>query len=111
MPPHCTNNASSIACEFQAPSPRLDTLTGEKYYTSEDPFKLTPKQYEEWIYSKNTEHVNEVRLYRCCALESISNGVPVIGKDDEAEAEAGSAITVDLILNTVLFFGMNSMLL
>ncbi|CAF2456614.1 unnamed protein product [Rotaria sp. Silwood2] len=59
MPPHCTNNASSIACEFQAPSPRLDTLTGEKYYTSEDPFKLTPKQYEEWIYSKNTEHVNE----------------------------------------------------
>ncbi|CAF4936720.1 unnamed protein product, partial [Rotaria sp. Silwood2] len=39
------------------------------------------------------------------------DGVPVIGKDDEAEAEAGSAITVDLILNTVLFFGMNSMLL
>ncbi|CAF3417167.1 unnamed protein product [Rotaria sp. Silwood1] len=58
MPPHYTNNASSIACEFQAPSPHLDTLTGEKHYTSEDPFKLTPKQYEEWIFIRKIPNMS-----------------------------------------------------
>ena len=46
------------------PSPRFDSITGEKYYTSEDAMNLTPQQYEEWIYSNKTKHVDEVRLYK-----------------------------------------------
>ncbi|CAF0732871.1 unnamed protein product, partial [Didymodactylos carnosus] len=45
------------------PVPRVDPVTGEKYYTSEDAMNLLPKDYEEWIYSNKTEHVDEVRLY------------------------------------------------
>ncbi|CAF1140662.1 unnamed protein product [Rotaria sordida] len=49
---------------LNVPTPRVDSTTGEKYYTSEDAMNLTPKQYEEWIYSSKTERVDEVRLYK-----------------------------------------------
>ena len=46
------------------PTPHVDPLTGEKYYTGEDAMSLTPKQYEEWVYSSKTERVDEVRVYK-----------------------------------------------
>lgn len=49
---------------LDAPTPHIDPVTGEKYYTREDSMNLTPEQYEEWVYSNKTEHVNEVRLYK-----------------------------------------------
>ncbi|CAF0903018.1 unnamed protein product [Adineta steineri] len=49
---------------FCFPTPHIDQLTGEKYYTKEDAMNLTPEQYEEWVYSNKTERVNEVRLYK-----------------------------------------------
>ena len=48
---------------LDAPAPHVDSVTGEKYYTREDAMSLKPEQYEEWVYSNKTEHVNEVRLY------------------------------------------------
>ncbi|CAF4396490.1 unnamed protein product, partial [Rotaria sordida] len=39
---------------LNVPTPRVDSTTGEKYYTNEDAMNLTPKQYEEWIYSSKT---------------------------------------------------------
>ncbi|CAF4449831.1 unnamed protein product, partial [Adineta steineri] len=42
---------------FCFPTPHIDQLTGEKYYTKEDAMNLTPEQYEEWVYSNKTERV------------------------------------------------------
>ena len=64
MPPHPAQSKSLSSPSFEFPAARLDVVTGEKYYTSEDAVNLTPEQYEEWVYSQKTEHVNEVRLYQ-----------------------------------------------
>lgn len=55
---------SSASVAFQAPTPRRDPFSGEKYYTGEDATQLSPEHYEEWVYSSQTERVDEVRVYQ-----------------------------------------------
>lgn len=45
------------------PQPRRDARTGQRYYTVAEAMQLEPKQYENWVYSSQTEKVDEVRLY------------------------------------------------
>ncbi len=59
------------------PTPRTDPNDGVIFYTRADAMRLTPREYEDWVYARETPKVDEVRIVDSVRLNRILTKCPV----------------------------------